>query len=376
MTQTTDERINHDENATAAIAGTGDRMIGNTSGATAAITALAGDTAVRDAAAAGTRLIALWPLADAMQLDNDAKYAENLQVRATRMIARVTTGLDVTVPDAEFVYEGADEIPGRPQEIVDALLAANDAYDTMADHAAALAGAVGVAAAGAGVAGAADVADSTTEAAAADGAATAAADAIVAAGYDALCDTADAMGAGWTDDVADAIHTALAAAVPAVLSTLAIDGADSAESAALTRRFAAALGICDALLTAVEHTAGNDADDVNGIAAAGLPVLLFVNELRETLGVPRICLDEDDYRTLLAARATARAATNPTFTATARIIAPLAAAEWARHYEDVLWDPEEAKKRAKEEDERKNKEALAAKFAHVKDDPTKPAVEL
>ena len=376
MTQTTDERINHDENATAAIASTGDRMIGNTSGATAAITALTDDTAVRDAAAAGTRLIALWPLADAMQLDNDAKYAENLQVRATRMIARVTTGLDVTVPDAEFVYEGADEIPGRPQEIVDALLAANDAYDTMADHAAALAGAVGVAAAGAGVAGAADVADSTTEAAAADGAATAAADAIVAAGYDALCDTADAMGAGWTDDVADAIHTALAAAVPAVLSTLAIDGADSAESAALTRRFAAALGICDALLTAVEHTAGNDADDVNGIAAAGLPVLLFVNELRETLGVPRICLDEDDYRTLLAARATARAATNPTFTATARIIAPLAAAEWARHYEDVLWDPEEAKKRAKEEDERKNKEALAAKFAHVKDDPTKPAVEL
>ena len=443
MTQTTDERINHDENATAAIASTGDRMIGNTSGATAAITALAGDTAVRDAAAAGTRLIALWPLADAMQLDNDAKYAENLQVRATRMIARVTTGLDVTVPDAEFVYEGADEIPGRPQEIVDALLAANDAYDTMADHAAALAGAVGVAAAGAGVAGAADVADSTTEAAAADGAATAAADAIVAAGYDALCDTADAMGAGWTDDVADAIHAALAAAVPAVLSTLtadaaadtaddageavagfsettdvadaakpsgaddsaaAVDGADGAdgadgvdgaggvdgvdgadgadgvdgpETAALTRRFAAALGICDALLTAVEHTAGNDADDVNGIAAAGLPVLLFVNELRETLGVPRICLDEDDYRTLLAARATARAAaTNPTFTATARIIAPLAAAEWARHYEDVLWDPEEAKKRAKEEDERKNKEALAAKFAHVKDDPTKPAVEL
>ena len=384
MTQTTDERINHDENATAAIAGTGDRMIGNTSGATAAITALAGDTAVRDAAAAGARLIALWPLADAMQLDNDAKYAENLQVRATHMIARVTTGLDVTVPDAEFVYEGADEIPGRPQEIVDALLAANDAYDAMADHAAALAGAVGVAGDGAGAAGDADVADSTAEAAAEaaaeDGAATEAADAIVAAGYDALCDTADAMGAGWTDDVADAIHAALAAAVPAVLSTLAIDGADSAETAALTRRFAAALGICDALLTAVEHTAGNDADDVNGIAAAGLPVLLFVNELRETLGVPRICLDEDDYRTLLAARASAHgetaADTAATLAATARIIAPLAAAEWARHYEDVMWDPQEAKQRAKEEDERKNKEALAAKFAHVKDDPTKPAVEL
>ncbi len=38
------------------------------------------------------------------------------------------------MPDAEFVYEGADEIPGRPQNIVDTLLAANDAYDTMADY--------------------------------------------------------------------------------------------------------------------------------------------------------------------------------------------------------------------------------------------------
>lgn len=47
-----------------------------------------------------------------------------------------------------------------------------------------------------------------------------------------------------------------------------------------------------------------------------------------------------------------------------------------QHREDVLWDPEEAKKRAKEEDERKSKEALAAKFAHVKDDPTKETVEL
>ena len=36
-----------------------------------------------------------------MQMDNDAKYAENLQVRVTRAFARVLTGEDVTVPDAE-----------------------------------------------------------------------------------------------------------------------------------------------------------------------------------------------------------------------------------------------------------------------------------
>ncbi|RSX52261.1 hypothetical protein [Bifidobacterium samirii] len=392
MTQTTDERCNPDEGA-------------------AAIAALAGDTAVRDAAHAGARLIALWPLTDAKQLDNDAKYAENLQVRTTRMIARVTTGLDVTMPDAEFVYEGADEIPGRPQEVVDALLAANDAYDTMADYGDALAGGdMDGGAADAGADGADDVAADGTDGAAHDVTADGT-DAIVAAGYDALCDAADAMAAGWTDAVADAVHAALAAAVPAAFAVAAdgvagdaddasddasddSDGAETEDSeetaetatpAALARRFAAALDVCDALLTAVERAAGDDAE---AIAAAGLPVLLFVNELRETLGVPRICLNEDDYRALLAARAAAQAdagdadgsdaapAAAATLAATARVIAPLAAAEWARHYEDVMWDPEEAKKRAKEEDERKNKEALAAKFAHVKDDPTKPAVEL
>ena len=60
----------------------------------------------------------------------------------------------------------------------------------------------------------------------------------------------------------------------------------------------------------------------------------------------------------------------------ARVLAesllPLAAAEWRKHREDILWDPAEAKRAAKEEDERKNKEALAAKFAHIKDDPSKP----
>ena len=99
-----------------------------------AIARVAAMPAVREAARTGARLIALWPLTDAKQMDNDAKYAENLQVRLTRMIARVVTGEDVTVPDAEFVYEGADEIPGRPQAIVDALLAANDAHDMMAGY--------------------------------------------------------------------------------------------------------------------------------------------------------------------------------------------------------------------------------------------------
>ena len=65
-----------------------------------------------------------------------------------------------------------------------------------------------------------------------------------------------------------------------------------------------------------------------------------------------------------------------TLTATAEYIAPLAGAEWTKHRDDVLWNPDEAKKKAKEEDEKRNKEALAAKFAHIKDDPGKETVEL
>ena len=99
-----------------------------------AIARIAALPAVAEAAEAGSALISLWPLTEAMQMDNDAKYAENLQVRVTHAFARILTGQDVTMPDAEFVYEGADEIPGRPQSIVDTLLAANDAYDTMAGY--------------------------------------------------------------------------------------------------------------------------------------------------------------------------------------------------------------------------------------------------
>ena len=62
--------------------------------AIAQVTAL---PAVTEAAEAGSALISLWPLTEAMQMDNDAKYAENLQVRVTRAFARVLTGEDVTV---------------------------------------------------------------------------------------------------------------------------------------------------------------------------------------------------------------------------------------------------------------------------------------
>lgn len=294
--------------------------------------------AVRDAAAVGAGLIELWPLTDAKQMDNDTKYGENLQVRMTRMAARVMTGDDVTVPDAEFVYEGADEIPGRPQRIVDALLAANDAYDEMG-------------------------------------------------GYSETGDTrlimrgAGQLGVDWDDDTVHAIDEALEAIEQA---TGAADGAaggaaggaaagaaapandaPSADVEAIAQRFATVTVAADGLLRLIDLRKPSRA----------VPVMFYVNELCERLSVPRLCFKAEQLSSLM----TARSLTNDDEAAlaeTVKLFTMVAASEWKRHHDDVLWDAAEAKRLAKEEDERRNKEALAAKFAHVSDDPSKPPVEL
>ncbi|VTX76126.1 hypothetical protein [Bifidobacterium longum] len=300
-----------------------------------AIAQVAALPAVTEAAEAGSALISLWPLTEAMQMDNDAKYAENLQVRVTRAFARILTGEDVTVPDAEFVYEGADEIPGRPQSIVDALLAANDAYDTMADYA--------------------ESGDARL-----------------------IVEAADVLGIDWDSATAESVREAVAAMEAQVEADAEADGrlATSAKPADVAVRFATALAVCDALLGEVsgDAVADGSADSVANAAAKILPILLYGNELREQCSVPRICLTDEQILGLLNARA--KAADADTLTATAEYIAPLAVAEWNKHREDVLWNPDEAKRQAKEEDEKRNKEALAAKFAHVKDDPGKETVEL
>ena len=295
-----------------------------------AIAQVAALPAVAKAAEVGSGLIALWPLIEAMQMDNDAKYAENLQVRITRAFARILTGEDVTVPDAEFVYEGADEIPGRPQNIVDALLAANDAYDTMTGYA-------------------------------------------ESGDAELIIDAANALGIDWDSETAESVKEAIAAVEAQVEADAEADGrlATSAEPADVAVRFATALAVCDALLGVVAEDAGADA---RARATAVLPILLYVNELREQCSIPRICLTDRQISELLDARAGSGDA--GTLAATAAYIAPLARDEWTKHHDDVLWDPGEAKRRAKEEDEKRNKEALAAKFAHIKDDPGKEAVEL
>lgn len=290
--------------------------------------------AVRDAAAVGAGLIELWPLTDAKQMDNDTKYGENLQVRMTRMAARVMTGDDVTVPDAEFVYEGAGEIPGRPQRIVDALLAANDAYDEMGDYSET--GDTRLIMRGAGQLGV-DWDDDTVHAI-----------------DEALEAIEQAIGVG--DGAADA--DAAGAAAPA-------NAAPSADVEAIAQRFATVTVAADGLLRLIDLRKPSRA----------VPVMFYVNELCERLSVPRLCFKAERLSSLM----TARSLTNDDEAAlaeTVKLFTMVAASEWKRHHDDVLWDAAEAKRLAKEEDERRNKEALAAKFAHVSDDPSKPPVEL
>ena len=290
--------------------------------------------AVRDAAAVGTGLIELWPLTDAKQMDNDTKYGENLQVRMTRMAARVMTGDDVTVPDAEFVYEGADEIPGRPQRIVDALLAANDAYDEMGDYS--------------------ETGDTRL-----------------------IMRGAGQLGVDWDDDTVHAIAEALeaieqaigaadgAAGGAAAGAAAPANAAPSADVEAIAQRFATVTVAADGLLRLLDLRKPSRA----------VPVMFYVNELCERLSVPRLCFKAEQLSSLM----TARSLTNDDEAAlaeTVKLFTMVAASEWKRHHDDVLWDAAEAKRLAKEEDERRNKEALAAKFAHVGDDPSKPPVEL
>ena len=279
---------------------------------------LASRPSMGEAIQAGVDLIDLWPLTDAVRLRNDAKYAETLQVRITRVLARVMTGQDVTIPDAEYVYEGAEDIPGRPQELVDALLAANDAYEGM----------VGGAAQGQS---------------------------------DKLVQAAEVLGAGWNQDDVKAARD-LVDCLAKEVTPRGEPLESSAEQAEVGRRLATSVIALDRLASAVHA----DGDQVVRI----LPILLYLNELNERMGIPRVFLTDEQIRGALAV------ISSKTIHDLADTLAPEVAAEWNKHLDEVVWDPEEAKRQAKEDDERKSREALQAKFAHVPEDPNKPPVEL
>ena len=283
--------------------------------AQASTDAMAGRPAVAEAAEQGARLVDLWPLTDAGHLANDAKYAEDLQVRISMVLAQLMTGEDVTIPDAEYVYEGAEDIPGRPQELVDALMAANDAIEKAAQ---------------------AQGDPSKT-----------------------LADLAETLGSSWDQ----ARQQDVAAGVANAERSLNDQNESPKfphDKEGVAQALATSLEVCRDLL----RRAGADPDH----AVDAAPILVYVNELNERLGIPRGFLSDEDVTRALGLLDDPEAF--------ADLLAPLTGAEWDHHRQEVLWDPEEAKRKAKEDDERKSREALQAKFAHVPEDPNKPHVEL
>ena len=82
------------------------------------------------------KVVELWPLQTAQEMENDAKYMEDLQVGFSCMMARALLRLpdEVDISVAEAVYEGMDEIPGCDPAVVQALKKANQAYDVMRDY--------------------------------------------------------------------------------------------------------------------------------------------------------------------------------------------------------------------------------------------------
>ncbi|EPI41953.1 hypothetical protein HMPREF1586_00876 [Gardnerella vaginalis JCP8522] len=286
---------------------------------------------LESAAKSAADLTKLWPLSEARHLDNDAKYAENLEVRAIRAIARIVTDLDVTVPDAEFVYEGADEIPGRPQEIVDALLAAASAYDDM------------------------DLC------------------------YEPDYSEAQEELENNTNDV-NAIFSKLESNLPndvnainGAADSLSVAGNWSVES--LQDAFRCAKQECDFCglnsvesqkITAILSILKSLIEKTSNIYET-LPIFLYINEVCECAGIPRMMFKDNQWRAIVdCVKSGDDGETGEnSMSALVEFAAPLLECEWSKHKEDVLWDPEVAKKLAKEEDDRKSREALAAKFAHV-----------
>lgn len=312
---------------------------------------------VRDAAHAAHELVELWPLTQAEQMDNDAKYGEDLQVRLTRVLATIATGTDVRANDAEYVYEGADEIPGCAQHVVDALLAANDAYDTIDEYS--------------------ETHDPET-----------------------IVEAATLLHAGWNDNTQRTIREQANEFETTVEQHITDDGHYllDIDDTALARRFAFAILTFDLMMRTVAvqlgdlapadsptttevsqgQIGGASATEVSSLERTTMPLILVFNELCERLALPRIAATARQLHGLIGAYATPNGdpSEGDNGLVLAQILAPLALAEWRKHREDVLWDAAEAKQRAKEEDEKKNKEALAAKFSHVKDDPNKETVEL
>ncbi|MDO4913235.1 MAG: hypothetical protein Q3961_01635 [Bifidobacteriaceae bacterium] len=268
-------------------------------------------SAVKAAVEQGQILVNLWPLSKVEHMNNDMKYAENLQVRICRVIVSALLEQRVSIADAEYVYEGADEIPGVSQDQVNALMQAYDMYDSMDDYSRN-----------------GDLSVITS----------------------ALHEYESVFSSEQWDRLTSCFNE-LEQYIQVVLR----------DSYDFTHRFSSVITACLYVLRTV---------DAQALLEKTVILLPYINELCERLEIPRICLDAKQCESLIQSLSLNDSAEF------IELFASAAQLEWAKHYEDVLWDQVEAKKRAREEDERKSREALAAKFAHIEGNKTSNIEEL
>lgn len=295
---------------------------------------------VRDAAQTGAELIGLWPLQTAQQLANDAKYAEDLQVRVGRSAAQVLTDEDIAMADAEFVYEGAVDIPGRSQAVVNALLDVYDAYEQME-------------------------------------------------GYSSTGDTSLVMaGSGdlhvdWDERTVEAVARGFEQIESIVLSGSLTgseqDGGGECPSEAdvesVTQRLAVVMAAVGALFEVIDTVGGFDKRSVRDAAHNFIPVMLYVNELCERIAIPRIYLSSRQFEDALD-KHRERSGGDSGADALTSFVAPIVKAEWEKHRNDVMFDPVAVKRAEKEKEEKRKKAKLAEKFKDIPEDKDKPPVEL
>ena len=259
----------------------------------------------------GVDLVKMWPLQTNQELENDVKYAENLQVMFSGMMTQVLLKRSEEVDQsvAEAVYEGMDVLPGVDPEIIRTLMDANRAYDVMASY-------HGV------------------------------------DGIELFMETARILGI----DVETRIEKEIQ---------------DLMENLSRTMRSASGFEVDDDVAENVGICYGTDDSQEQAIRV--LPVLLFVNAMRNQLSIPPTFINAEQLINLFGLRDTARqfgrpqsvfdSSFNPlTFSTTVKYLAFFAGQEWLRHMRFLEWDPKQAEQDAKDEDEHKSREALAKKY--------------
>ena len=270
------------------------------------------------------KVVELWPLQTAQEMENDAKYMEDLQVGFSCMMARALLGCDPAV--------------------VQALKKANQAYDVMRDY------------------------SETNNA-------------------DLFFKAADILGIFIDAHVEKSIRSVMKSVTHLIRgsSGFEFDGeasknvsfcyATTVDPLQLTGRYLASVAVCDGLMNLM----CDGIDDLGEQVIRVLPVLLYANELCEQMAIPPTCMGDAALLQLVEMRDSIRhmdgivpvevnSFCERTFLITANMMIPQAGLEWSYHADCLRWDPKKAEREAKEEDERKSKEALAEKFKLTKDD--------